>query len=329
MSARPHPPAKPQPLIGAQVSTAGGLTPVPRRAVELGAEVIQIFDTNPRTWRPREVSPQELISFVAEMDRNRLPLFLHTIYLINLASPDEALRARSRQALVHALLLGALTGATGVVTHVGSHRGEGFSRVRAYVIETVVAAYREAAASLAKAADAPGEKKALIPPLLLETAAGMGHTVGGSLAELSELVEAIAGARPDGVAAPGICLDTAHLFAAGYPVHEAAGLEALIAELDTLGLLERVGLVHLNDSKTAFGSHRDYHENLGRGHIGYEALARVVGHPRLAGVPFVLEVPGLDGHGPDAPNVRLAKTMREEPVVPPPGPAPDAKRPTD
>ncbi len=108
----------------------------------------------------------------------------------------------------------------------------------------------------------------------------------------------------------GICIDTAHLFAAGYAVHEEAGLEELIERLRALGLLERIGLVHLNDSKTPFGVKRDQHENLGEGLIGYEGLARVVRHPALAHVPFVLEVPGADGHGPDAANMALAKAMR-------------------
>jgi hypothetical protein len=187
-----------------------------------------------------------------------------------------------------------------------------------------------------------------LPRLLLENAAGAGNTVGGRLEDLANLVSLhdagraagpgadgpdspSAGPGADGPADPpagaqagmglrspalGICIDTAHLFAAGYAVHEKTGLEELIAELCQLRLLDRIGLVHLNDSRTPFASKRDYHENLGEGLIGYEALGRVVRHPALAQVPFVLEVPGAKGHGPDAANVTLAKRMRRGAPLP-------------
>ena len=109
----------------------------------------------------------------------------------------------------------------------------------------------------------------------------------------------------------GLCLDTAHLFAAGRPVHTAEGLEELVAELRATDLLQEVKLIHLNDSRTPFASGRDHHENLGEGQIGYEALARVVRYPAFQDIPFVLEVPGVEGHGPDSVNVQRAKSMRE------------------
>jgi endonuclease IV len=151
---------------------------------------------------------------------------------------------------------------------------------------------------------------AALPALLLETGTGAGNTLGGRLEEIAALLS-LEEALGLGRRLPlGICIDTAHLFAGGYAVHEKAGLEELIERLRTLGLLERIGLVHLNDSKTPLGAKRDQHENLGEGLIGYDGLARVVRHPALADVPFVLEVPGPDGRGPDAANVALAKSMR-------------------
>ncbi len=297
------------PLIGAQLSTAGGFAPVPERAVTIGAEVAQIFSSNPRTWRPRSPSPEEIAALVAGLRRNGIPLYLHTIYLLNLASPDDELRRRSRDALSTALAVGALTLAAGVVTHLGSHRGDGFRAALARIRETVQAAIDQARRSLTMT----GCGHAL-PPLLLENSAGSGHTVGGDLEELSALLEALPSSC-------GLCLDTAHLFAAGYPVHTTAGLERFVTGLRDDSLLERLSLIHLNDSKTPFASKRDQHENPGAGYIGRPGLGRVVRHPAFAAVPFVLEVPGEDGHGPDAANVALVKLMRREATARRRGPA--------
>jgi deoxyribonuclease-4 len=281
--------------------------------VAIGAEVVQVFSSNPRTWHVRPVDPGELAAFTAGLRRHRLPLFFHTIYLINLASPDEELRQHSGEALAHALILGALAEAAGVVTHVGSHQGAGFGIAAGWVVEATRRALETAQGSLS----AQGLKPVL-PPLLLETGAGAGNIVGGRLEELATLLAAF----PPETAR--LCLDTAHLFAAGYPVHEVEGLESLIAELRRRELFARVGLIHLNDSATPFASNRDRHENPGGGEIGYDGLARVVEHPALAHIPFVLEVPGADGHGPDAANLALVKAMRAGAPSPPGAPVPGA-----
>ena len=300
------------PLIGAQIRTAGGLALVPERALAMGAEAVQVFNTNPRTWRPRRPGPDEIAALRAGLGRRDLPLFLHTIYLINLASPDERLRQLSAEALAQALVLGSLTAAAGVVTHVGSHRGEGFVAAAGRVVAAVDAAMNRASGEL----DALGRESRL-PHLLLETGAGSGGTVGGRLEELAGLLSAL----PPSC---GLCLDTAHLFAAGYPVHTASGLERLVEELRERRLLPVARLVHLNDSKTPFASNRDRHENPGEGYIGLTGLARVVRHPALSALPFVLETPGPDKHGPDAATVALVKLMREGAEDPRAGPAPGA-----
>ncbi len=303
----------PAPRIGAQISTAGGFAPVPGRAVAIGAEVVQVFSSNPRTWRSRPHAPEELAAFTAGLRRHDLPLFLHTIYLLNLASPDHELRHRSGEALSEALALGALVAAAGVVTHIGSHRGDGFHAAVPRIRATVLAAADRAGESLA----AQGRDEAL-PPLLLENGAGAGDTLGGRLEELATLLAELPSSC-------GVCLDTAHLFAAGYSVHTATGLKQLVKQLRRDGLLEKVSLIHLNDSKTPFASGRDQHENPGDGYIGRSGLARVVRHPAFACIPFVLEVPGGSGHGPDVANVALVKLMREEPEDPPRRPARSAK----
>lgn len=291
-----------RPLIGGHISTAGGFAAVPARALAMGAEAVQVFSSNPRTWQTTPPDPEELRRFGASLRELRLPLFFHSIYLINLASPDEGLRQRSAEALAHALSTGALAGAAGVVTHIGSHRGEGFGHASGLVTGAVLAALAAAAETLA-ALPGGGAAGLELPPLLLETGAGSGDTIGDRLQDLAVLLAALPPSA-------GLCLDTAHLFAAGYALHQAKGLQSLLSALRQLDLLRRVGLVHLNDSGTPFASKRDRHENPGAGLIGRVGLARVVRHPALASVPFVLEVPGSDKHGPSAAEIGTVKAMR-------------------
>jgi deoxyribonuclease IV len=286
------------PLIGAQIKTAGGFFLVPQRAVEIGAEVVQIFNSNARMWRPKPYDPHEIAALRSGLDEHRLPLFFHAIYLINLASPDEELRAKSGVALAEALFIAAVARAEGTVIHVGSHRGEGFVPACTWVAQTVRMA-REAALERLQTVSPDSS----LPELLLETSAGSGNTIGKDLAQLQVMADSLSPGC-------GICLDTAHLFAAGLPVHTEEGLEQVVAELRERDLLHRVRLIHLNDSTTAFASARDHHENLGQGQIGFDGLARVVRHPAFRKIPFVLEVPGAEGHGPDLASVETAKSMR-------------------
>jgi deoxyribonuclease-4 len=255
----------------------------------------------------------DVLSQLGESLRSlHVPLFFHTVYLVNLASPEAGLRRRSAVAVAHGLVTGALAGAAGVVTHVGSHRGEGFTRVLPWIKEALRTAAGAAARDLSALEPAGAES---LPWLLLETGAGSGATVGHSLEELEMLMApsaTSAGARAvhPGEIALGLCVDTAHVFAAGYPVHQAAGLEAFVAETHRRGLLDRVRLIHLNDSKTPFACNRDRHADPGQGELGYAGLSRVVKHPAFTHLPFVLETPGHDGRGPGAAEIALVKSMR-------------------
>jgi deoxyribonuclease-4 len=279
---------------------AGGLAQAVERARKIGAEALQVFPSNPRQWRRPRYAPAELADFRAALRRAGKPLAVHTIYLINLATGDAQLRERSAQALTDALVFGARCAAAGVVTHVGSHRGDGFEAA----LGRVAGAVRSAVAR-AEAAAAPEP----LPPVLLETSAGGRGTVGGSPEELGRLLREL----PERT---GICLDTAHLFAAGYPIHVRAGLEAFWERLGRHVGRGRVGLVHLNDCKSDLGSLRDRHENLWQGAIGREGLGLWVRHPDLQEVPFVLETPGFDQQGPDRRNLRRAKELRAAPESP-------------
>jgi len=292
------------PLIGAHVSTAGSLEASIVRARHIGAEAIQVFPSNPRQWRPGPYAPEDLARYGLALRRAHLPLFVHTIYLINLACPDANLRLKSAAALADALLFGALTGAAGVVTHVGSHRGEGFEAGLARAAAALTQAYSLLETRLARASGAPASA-AVVPPLLMESSAGGGDSMGRDPAELGRLV----------AAAPrraGVCLDTAHLYAAGYALDTAEGVERLHWELAAADCLDRVGLVHLNDSKTALGSRSDRHENLWDGRYGRSGLRRLMSSAPLRTAPFVMEVPGADGHGTDRRNIRRARILRRE-----------------
>ncbi|MBN1320399.1 MAG: deoxyribonuclease IV, partial [Thermoleophilia bacterium] len=286
------------------------------RAEAMGAEVVQVFSSNPRMWRSAEPDPEALDQFGAALREKQVPLFFHAIYLINLASADDQLRRRSAEALAHSLLVGGLAGAAGAVVHVGSHGGRGFAETAPVVLDTVRAARETASRALATLAAGTGHSPAL-PPLLLETGAGSGTTIGSSLEELAELLAALPPTS-------GLCLDTAHLFAAGYPIHEAGGLETFVAHLARLDLLGSVRLVHLNDSGGLLGSKRDRHVNPGQGEIGRAALTRIVRHPVFARIPFVLEVPGPEKQGPSRTEIETVKRMRRTAPVPPGAPAPAA-----
>lgn len=305
------------PLIGAQLSTAGGWGSVPQRAHVTGAEVVQVFSSNPRMWPKVAPDDDALALLRAALADAQLPLFIHAIYLINPASPDRSLRERSADALTHALVTGALAGADGVVTHLGSHRGEGFEKSALWIAETIAGAWHVAQRDLTARAH-----EGTPPPVLLETAAGSGDTVGATLAELAILLQLL-DAHADRASAPlaGLCLDTAHMFAAGYAVHQSGGLSELIAELEERDLLPRVHLIHLNDSASLLGSRRDRHANPGEGELGYRGIADLVRHPAFANIPFVLEVPGSEGHGPGAAEIKMVKRMRRAVALLPEKPA--------
>ncbi len=288
------------PLIGAHVATAGGLATVPSRAKAIGAEVVQIFNSNARMWRVQPRTDEELQVLTTGLQRLHAPLFLHSIYLINLAGPDSELRRRSAEALSAALVLGSITGAQGIVTHIGSRHQQSFEAAARFIVGSVLQAHQLAKQALAELTTA-GQG---LPPLLLETGSGSGTTVGGRLEELAALVPALP--QPC-----GICLDSAHLFAAGYPIHTQRGLSETMTLLEGLDLLRHVRLFHLNDSKATFASKRDRHENLGEGEIGREGLSRIVRHAAFRHVPFVLEVPGIAGKGPDSADVAYAKSLRD------------------
>jgi len=278
--------------LGAHVSTQGGLDKAIDRAQAMGAETVQIFGSAPQTWRRRDASPEEIAAFrekAAAADVE--PVFLHAVYLINLAAADPANLEHGVASLIADLELCAQIGAKGSIVHIGSHKGAGLDAV----FPQVVAAIRRVMENT--------------PPeawLILENSAGMGGSIGASFSELAAVMRELADARIK------VCLDTQHAFAMGYDVASAGGLQATLAEFDREIGLGKLVAVHANDSKVPLGGGRDRHENIGEGAIGREGFRVIMAHPAFRELPFILEIPGFNNLGPDKENLDILKRVREE-----------------
>jgi deoxyribonuclease-4 len=279
-------------LIGAHVSPAGGPAKAVERGVEKGCHAIQIFNQNPRAWKPREYSNEEVEAYHAAVDTSGVDaLLIHAVYLLNCASDDPEIAGKSRTALTAALQAGAALGAVGVVLHAGSAKAGEVGPA----IERAGTVIREALEESERC------------PLHLENTAGAGGTLGRSFAELEQLLDAAGGDER-----LGICLDSCHLFATGYDVRTRAGMDATLAECDATVGLDRLGSLHLNDSQTPLGSNRDRHADPGEGEIGPEGCSWFLSDPRFDDLPCVLETSGPDKKGPTPEQIAYTRRLREE-----------------
>lgn len=275
--------------IGAFVSTAGGILKSIDRAKALGIESLMFFATSPRSFQRRPILDKDAREFQKEFQKARFDsLWIHGSYLMNFGSVNPELVQKSKTVLVADLTDSARLGAKGVIFHIGSHGGRGFAAVK----DQLVAIFREVL-----------QKTPAASWLVFENAAGQGGAIGAKFEELGELVRELKNERVK------VCLDSQHAFAAGYAIHQPSGLDQTLAELDSTVGLERLVAIHLNDSKVPFGSGRDRHENLGEGEIGEAGIRLLTHHPQLQGLPFLLEVPGFDGMGPDLPNVNRLRAL--------------------
>jgi deoxyribonuclease-4 len=294
--------------LGAHVSSSGGISRAIGRGADLGCESLQVFTHNPRTWKPINHTDEEIAAFRAGAAAAGMgPLVSHGLYLINLGAPDREvptgppgkpatatrnIHRSSIESLVQHLEIGERLGLEGVVLHVGSSKGstedEAIGRIGAGIAEALDAA--------------PGSCR-----VYLENTAGAGDTIGRSFAQLRAVADAVG--EP---ARLGFCLDTQHLFASGYPVHEPGGIDAVLEDFDETIGIDRLRCLHLNDSQTAFGSNRDRHANIGDGEIGEDGMRRILGHPAIQGLPVILEVPGIEGGGPDAENMERVRRLHRE-----------------
>jgi deoxyribonuclease-4 len=300
-------------LIGPHLSLGGGLLKAAARATEIGATAVQIWTDNPTAWRRRLDQPPALGEFRDLLRAGGVrTIAVHAPYLVNLAGGNEDFWDKSVATMTNELRVARLYGADFVVMHIGSHRGMG----RAAGIARLTAGLRAVLAETA--ADPVPPDGSPMPRLVLENSAGTGDGIGATIEDLADIVDA---AAADGLPLErlGICLDTAHLWGAGYDVSSEAGVETLVTRIDRLIGHERVVMLHLNDSRTVMGSMLDRHEHIAAGQVGPDGMRELLTEPWLATLPALLETPGMD-LGYDRINLERARMLIEgetPPALPP------------
>jgi deoxyribonuclease IV len=279
-------------LLGAHVSPAGGPANAVTRGEALGCEAIQIFNQSPRAWRGRLYHDEEVAAYRAALEASPVQeLVIHAIYLINCASEDPEIREKSRGALTLALQAGDQLGARGVVLHAGSAKA-------GHVGQAIIRAGQVIREALAESDSCP---------LHLENTAGSGATLGRSFTELAALIEAAGGDERI-----GLCLDSCHLYASGFDVRTAAGLTQTLDECVELVGMDKLGSLHVNDSKTALGSNVDRHAPLGTGELGDAGCGVFLSEPRFEGLPVIFEGPGFGGKQAEREDIVAMARLRDE-----------------
>jgi deoxyribonuclease-4 len=284
-------------LFGAHIPAGGGVWKALERGIQIGCDIVQLFVKNNLQWFGRPFTPAELAQYANQLARGKLArVFGHTGYLINLAAPSSPKRDKSLRSLIQEIQLAADLGLPFLVMHPGAHLGQGKeSGLRQLVagLDEVFAATRHWPVRIA-----------------LENTAGQGTYLGGQIAHLAEVYQRVK--RPRRL---GLCLDTAHLFAAGYDIRTPKGWDDLIAEVDSLLGLKEVLAAHLNDSKGELGSRLDRHAHIGEGKLGRAAFSHIVNDPRFAGLPGCLETPKSPDLHEDAANLAVLRSLARLPLA--------------
>ena len=273
-------------LFGAHCS--GGIKKALGNGIAMGAETVQLFVQSPRTWRFPAHDEADLEAFRAQREEAHLPVFVHALYLVNLAAPDDSIYSKSIETMRATVDAACAIEADGVVFHVGSHLGAGFEAG----LKRVVPALEQV---LGRCSGRTW--------LLMENSAGAGGTIGRSVDELAILFDALGQHER-----LGICLDSCHLYVSGVDVTDAQVYDALLQEVDDRIWLDRLRLLHANDAKAPLGSNRDRHDNIGDGLMG-EGIGVFLAHPKVQSLPAVLEVPGADGRGPNAEEIQKLRDV--------------------
>jgi deoxyribonuclease IV len=278
------------PVLGAHVESKGGLHLAFERALAIGAEAIQVHPTPPHYWGSPKLDDERVALFKEAAEAaGHPPYYFHAVYLINLASSDPVLRQRSESTLAGYLAAADRLGISGVIFHTGSHKGAGFDACLPTITGHLKKVLERAAPATAR--------------LLIENNAGTGGCVAARFEEVRMMLDAVDDPRV------GVCLDTCHAFASGYDLRTPETVETTLDEWERVVGLDRLEVVHCNDSQTGLGSNRDRHANIGIGEIGEEGFRVLLHDKRLQRTPFVLEVPGMDGKGPDAANMETLKRL--------------------
>ncbi|MEO8228232.1 MAG: deoxyribonuclease IV [Chloroflexota bacterium] len=282
--------------IGAHLPLGHGMVRAAERAHAIGLDTLQIFSDNPTAWRRRGAPPKELPAFRTRVDELELgPIAIHAAYLVNLAGSDRAFAERSIDVLATELRVAPAFGARYVNVHIGSHRGTDVATGTTRLADGVARVLAE----VDRGPDAA--------TLVLENSAGSGDGLGSTLEEIAGVLDAIA-ARGVPSSQAAVCLDTAHLWGAGYRISDPAEVDRLVNEFDRLIGLDRLAMIHLNDSHSELGSRMDRHQHIGAGSIGADGMRALLTHPRLAGAAYYLETPGMD-EGYDAVNAARVRDL--------------------
>ena len=295
------------PPVGLHLGIARGLMGAARRSRQIGARALQIFSDNPTAWRRRPDPPADADAFIEYCAREGIEVIsIHASYLVNLAGLAEPFASQSRAGLIVEMQRAPQYGATIVNTHIGSHRGSGRETGLQRIADNVRAILAESPPSVR---------------LVLENSTGGGDLLGSRVEELALILDRVGGAAAGaGADRLGFCLDTAHLWGAGYDLSSAQGAVLVVDRFVSLLGVERLAMVHLNDTRTTLGSRTDRHEHVGAGRIGPAGLGALLRDPRLARLPFIMETPGTD-EGWDAVNLRRAYQLWSGadslPILPP------------
>jgi len=278
--------------VGVHVSIAGGIANAVDRASEKGCDVFQIFSRNPRGWKIKDLSPEDAGSFVVKLESSGIgPVFDHMPYLPNLASPKDDVYSNSVATLTTELLRCDQLHIQYLVTHMGSHLGAGREKGLKRIVEAINSAFSAAENSVM---------------LLLENTAGTKNSMGGSFGDMAGIIDALDSKRV------GVCLDTCHLFASGYELRTPDGLDGTLDDFNRRIGLEKLKLVHLNDSKGDLGSGLDRHEHIGLGAIGETGFKTILGCEKIRALPFILETP-IDSKRDDLGNMLVARDLASQP----------------
>jgi deoxyribonuclease-4 len=273
--------------IGAHASIAGGVANAVDRQLEEGGNCGQIFSHSPQVWQSPSIDPDDATAFrEATAAADIGPWLIHTSYLVNLCTPKDDLREKSIASMQEEVDAASALGLPYVNVHLGAHTGAGETQGLANAVDAL------------DAVDVPEDVT-----ILIESDAGSGTKLGGAFEHLATVLD-------ESTHDLGMCLDTAHAFAAGYDISTAAGVDETVAALASTVGLDRLAAIHLNDSKHACGTNKDEHAHIGEGEIGEAGMQAVITHPELATVPMVLETPTEDGRS-FAWNIQKVRSLRE------------------
>lgn len=276
------------PLIGAHVSASGSLDLSLDRAHDIGAQATQIFITPPQQWATKEYPEQQIINYKTKSQELKIaPNFIHAVYLINLATSTPENLTKGIDWLIYSQNMAQKLGISGTIFHIGSYKD------------------REQETALDQVADSISKVLKAVPgiDLILENSAGAGNNIGKSFEQIGQIFQKINDPHLK------VCLDTQHAFASGYDLRTKDAVTETISKFDSIVGLDKLVAIHANDSKVELGSNKDRHENIGAGFIGKDGFSALINHPALKNIPFILEVPGFEGGGPDKKNIELLKSL--------------------